>query len=334
MLPINLSANLPTYELARFPPPHLTSLMDNVSVWTIQEVAKATHRFWTVVGILPQEIEVQDRLYYHTTTRYQTAAENAWTGLMYGVTIFISLIAADFLITRPVTWLMLTACGKRNTTNVKKCSWLLLHSLFNAFIMIVSWTEAWVSFLYPTTHMIEPPRWYGVHPGALLGTIAIGAFHMHHVIFFNLTLDDVRHHLGTALVVTVGVCCPWNKSLSLANMAMCAIPGGLNYLNMWLRKMDIVSTSTQKFINRWLNIAMRYPLTLCSLYHFIINVSEQRAPDIDQVTFMFMCMCMFTQYINTLYYADQVVGNFWIYRQRSTVGEPHQHKVNEKKKSE
>ena len=181
--------------------------------------------------------------------------------------------------------------------------------------------------------MVEPPQWYGVHPGALLGTIAIGAFHMHHFVFFEFTFEDVVHHLGNAGgVVIIGMCCPWNKGLSLANMAMCAVPGGINYFNMWLRKIGggggdgrggrgrvvLMTPRRQKGITRGLNIVLRYPLMLCSLYHFIITMGEPHAPPVSTLTFMTMCFGLFAQCMNALYYADQVVGNYWVYLSTTT----------------
>ena len=262
---------------------------------------------------LPEWMVQADRVYHHHTNTSQTYEELFATLAIYYIAIFVWTTLVDLFISRPLTLLACKISGK-DTKNSKKIAWFMTHALFNMLVVVCSWDEALEVFISPMTKGFEPPRWWGSHPGALFGAIAIGAFHVHHFAFYTVSLEDVIHHLINAgLVVVIGALCPWGRFTALSNWAMCGIPGGLNYFALWAYKFGWMSRMAQKNFNRFLNICLRYPIqALVTYLLFIVVVDGSTVPEMHWLTAVTVAIGATLHTLNSLYYGDQVVGNYHV----------------------
>ena len=291
--------------------PHLT--YPTSPNWLLYQIVK--HSNWFCSLFLPEAVTSADRVYHHHTATPQQRGELWATLLIYYTSTFVWVTLLDLLICRPLTVAMIYLLG-RNRDMLKgyhKVSWFLLHAVFNAVIVAVSWQEAWAVLTEPQAKGFDPPRWWGIHPQSLYGAIAIGAFHLHHFAFYTTSTEDVVHHLVNAgAVVLIGALCPWGRFTALSNMAMCGIPGGLNYFALWMQKLGLMSRMRQKTLNRALNIIIRYPIQLLSHYLVALSVYAGRLPELSWPVTVLMTLGSFANSLNALYYGDAVVGNFHV----------------------
>lgn len=265
--------------------------------------------------LLPSWMAAADPVWHHDTSSRQSYEALGAALAIYALYVFVLVTVVDVVVVHPLTYVALR-CTKhpKSYRASRKTAWLLLHALFNTLVTVVSLQEAWAVFCSPVGEGYKPAKWWGTNPGSLFGAIAIGAFHMHHFVFFSVTLEDVVHHLINAgVVVVIGALCPWGKFTALSNFAMCGVPGGLNYYVLWLRGLNAVSRMAQKRFNRPMNIVLRYPIQLITVYGLAVAWFDGTVmPDMHPVTAVAMVLGITAHTLNALYYADQVVGNFWL----------------------
>jgi hypothetical protein len=265
-----------------------------------------------VARVVP-ELAYVDMVRFQDTTEGQGVLELVGTLTIYFVVGLLGCAVLDLVLTRNVTRALGACCGgpcwKPSAT--KKTSWYLLHALFNLCIVVLSWDEAVYCFLHPSDMW---DGWFGSRRASLMGAILIGAFHVHHLILFDFSKEDLVHHLINAgLVVLIGVFCPWGYSTALSNMAMCGLPGAVNYFALWLHKLGRCSRMRMKNITRWTNIVIRLPVQLLSVLGWVIAVSNGKCPvDIVSVYFPLMVVGVVAHTANAIYYADQAVGTYHV----------------------
>jgi hypothetical protein len=278
-------------------------------------LTRATHAMWS---LLPQSVLALDRVRFHHTRTPQTYQEMFVTLGLYTGSVVVLTTVVDLAVCRPLTrwWMRRQTRETPPKRAVKKTGWFLLHSIFNTMIIGVSYREAWEAFRDPARGGYSPSHWSGTHPASLFGAIAIGGFHTHHLIAYrdSLTSEDVIHHLTNAgAVVIIGALCPWGRFTALSNTAMCGFPGAVNYALLWAQ----ASKRKQKSVNRVMNIVVRYPVQLLSVYAVFLAHASGNAPRVDAPMAAMMVLGMTAHTINALYYADLVVGNYHVDRERA-----------------
>ena len=193
--------------------------------------------------------------------------------------------------------------GKRYI--IDKARYFFLHVFFNL----------WVTFIVinDSINLIKNPESgldFHYSYSGILSTSAISAFHYYHYLnFTNLTYDDYIHHIVSCLLVPlIGIILPCGRLPSLSNLGMCGIPGGIDYLLLFLVKYNIISKMTEKSLNRWLNLVIRWPLMYTMAYIFFINMNK-----LTNVYFkFFMGLGTLLHIFNALYYCEKVIGNYHI----------------------
>ena len=188
---------------------------------------------------------------------------------------------------------------------IEKAQYFSLHFLFNAWICYVTYGEALYCFLNPyKLFEIEYSQL------ALLTTSGIASFHMYHVLdkYNTLSIEDWVHHLGSSFIIPIiGYTNPFGRMISLSNFVMCGFPGGLDYLLLCLVKYNYIDKLTEKYINRWLNLLIRMPVQMLSLYLLFVNYYHDK---IQWNYFIFIATFLHT--VNSVYYCNKVVGNYHI----------------------
>lgn len=207
------------------------------------------------------------------------------------------------------------------STDPRKVSWFLLHALFNGVIAATCNSES-LEVLSNPVHGVFPKApdgkgWVGASPGGLMGAIMIAGFHFQHTIFYRdlLTTEDMIHHFVNATaVVVVGMYCPWGNLTSLSNSVMCAYPGGIIYLALYLQKLGFMTRFGYKKVGRAFNMLMRFPVQALVFYIGMMHILKDHGvrPDASLLTTFFMLLGGSAHTINAAYYCDQVVGSYYL----------------------
>ena len=90
---------------------------------------------------------------------------------------------------------------------------------------------------------------------------------------------------------------------------MCGIPGGIDYFLLFLVKYNIINKMTEKNLNRWLNLIIRWPIMFMTSYIFMINLHKL---NINLIQLNFMIFGMLLHLLNAIYYCEKVIGNYHV----------------------
>ena len=198
--------------------------------------------------------------------------------------------------------------------NIKpNARYFFLHFIFNSFITIITIKDGLLCLYNPLNNFDKPY----IHSG-ILSTGCISGFHIYHMLFFEIKdLEEWIHHIISCLFVPlIGLSIPYGCALSLANLTMCGIPGGIDYLLLFLVKYNIIDKFTEKRINRLLNLVLRYPFMFISCYIFYINYFRDTilftSIYLKILSFVGMSLHLF----NAGFYCDKVIGNYYYYKSK------------------
>ncbi len=214
------------------------------------------------------------------------------TGLKFG---FIGCLLIDQLFVRHVI--------------KEKARFFALHVIFNAWVTSIVYEDAFDSLANPTN--VLSPR-YSYSP--IVTTAGIAGFHTYHMLFYkNLTTEDFVHHIVSCLVVpAIGILCPYGKVVSVVNIGMCGVPGGIDYFLLTLVKYECIQKLTEKRINRWLNLVVRWPLMLLSVYLILVGFGHGKFKDLENSVQFMVILGGVLHSMNAVYYCDKVVGNYHV----------------------
>lgn len=195
---------------------------------------------------------------------------------------------------------------------VEKARYFALHVVFNSWLTCVVFEDAIDGLLHPS-EIYNPFYVYS----SVVTTAAISGFHIYHMIMFtNLSTEDIIHHVVSCLFVPIiGCLCPFGKIVALSNLGMCGIPGAIDYFLLTCVKHNIVDKTTEKYVNRWLNLMLRWPLMFLSSYLGIVGLIQGVLDTQPNYVKSAMLLGMFLHSFNAVYYCDKVVGNYHLTKQ-------------------
>ncbi len=191
----------------------------------------------------------------------------------------------------------------------EKARFFFLHVIFNAWVTSVVYKDAFDSLANPTDALT--PR-YAFSP--IVTTAGIAGFHTYHMLFYkNLTTEDLVHHIVSCLIVpAIGILCPYGKVVTIVNLGMCGVPGGIDYFLLTLVKYEVMDKLTEKRINRWLNLVLRWPLMLLSVYLIMVGFGQGKFSDLSGYVQFLIVLGGALHSLNAVYYCDKVVGNYHV----------------------
>ena len=189
---------------------------------------------------------------------------------------------------------------------IEKARYFFLHVFFNMLVTYIVFTDSYNLLFNPETGLNMNYSYYGI-----LSTSAISSFHLYHYLSFtNLSFDDYIHHFVSCLLVpSIGIIFPFGRLPSLCNIGMCGIPGGIDYFLLFLVKYNIINKMTEKNLNRWLNLIIRWPIMFMTSYIFLINLHKL---NIHFLSLYLMFIGMLLHLLNAIYYCEKVIGNYHI----------------------
>lgn len=130
--------------------------------------------------------------------------------------------------------------------------WKLLHAVTNIVIALLSLPDVVRVAYNPITSC------HG--QGSLMPNALIAALHIYHLVGFSTTGADWFHH-----ILFVGTLCPIamfrqiGPVKNLIAFFVCGLPGGLDYILLFLVKHDMIHRLTEKKWNARINVWMRSP---------------------------------------------------------------------------
>ena len=133
-------------------------------------------------------------------------------------------------------------------------SYFLIHFIFNMFMVYKTYERTFLCFTQPLKSMIG---YHSIDP-----MIWLSSFHLSHIIldYKYLKIIDWIHHFFSVFIICLLNIYYFVGSLSdLAIFFGSGLPGGINYLCLYLVKIKIMSKETEKFINCYLNMLCRLP---------------------------------------------------------------------------
>lgn len=134
----------------------------------------------------------------------------------------------------------------------KKARWFLLHSICNICIISVCYDEVITVFTNPLYSYIIKTNFYGYY-------IAI-ALHVYHALIYNITYQDLFHHI---IFVLIGGSYtlyfqPYIAS-SCGLVSLCGIPGAIDYFLLSCVRLGYIDKGFEKKVNAFLNCWFRMP---------------------------------------------------------------------------
>jgi len=128
----------------------------------------------------------------------------------------------------------------------------------------------------------------------------------------DLTFEDWMHHIISSIFVAgLGIYMPLGKLPSLANLVMCGIPGAIDYFLLVLVKLKKISSINEKYVNRYLNLILRWPIMFLTSYIFILNIYRNTIY-ISYFNLFWSLIALILHSLNAIYYCDKVIGNYYL----------------------
>ena len=147
-------------------------------------------------------------------------------------------------------------------------------------------------------------------------TIITYSLHSYHIInYYNkLLFDDWLHH-----ILMCGIALPIGNFISSGTMLnhslffLTGMPGGINYLLLFLNRNGYVARITQKKINYYLNLWIRAPG--CISHSALSVVMAYRYKKIFYEWILILFTAILT-YWNGMYFMDQVIRDYEVNRRK------------------
>ena len=138
----------------------------------------------------------------------------------------------------------------------------------------------------------------------------IYALHFYHILwYFNkLRFDDWLHHIIMILIVlpiSYFTECP--NLIGHSFFFLIGLPGGIDYVLLFLVRNNIINKITEKKINRELNLWIRCPGCIASSVLIYININQNIY---NTATIICSYIIMIAIYWNGIYFMNQTVSNY------------------------
>lgn len=141
------------------------------------------------------------------------------------------------------------------------------------------------------------------------------SLHIYHIIHYRKSIDfqDYIHHIPTISILCYSLFISDYNGPVIAHILfyLCGLPGGIDYLLLFLVRNGIINRLTEKKVNTYLNLLIRYPGSVIS--SFITIVYSQY----NQIS-LFGCIItsLFT-FVNGAYYTNRVMESYF-YEKKNT----------------
>tara|TARA_Y100000813_G_C24151536_1_gene347411 strand:- start:115 stop:657 length:543 start_codon:yes stop_codon:yes gene_type:complete len=147
-----------------------------------------------------------------------------------------------------------------------------------------------------------------------LPTVITYSLHSYHIInYYNkLVFDDWLHHiLMCGIALPIGNFINSGTMLNHSLFFLTGVPGGINYLCLFLNRNGYILRITQKKINYYLNLWIRAPG--CISHTAITIILAYKGKKIKYEFALILCTAILT-FWNGMYFMDKVIRNYEVNR--------------------
>lgn len=189
----------------------------------------------------------------------------------------------------------LTMCVIGKILNRVPGKYVIIHSLANICVAVLSYEDAMQVLLKPSEAMEHRAR---VEPLAI-----VVAIHAYHVCFFRITDADVLHHVVMVIgTVPANAFYDCGLLVNLCSFSICGAPGAICYFAIALRKNSIITRTCEKRVNAAVNTWFRTPLITITAYVIFMITQDSHMN--------YQMLVAFLVFWNGQYYGRQVVENY------------------------
>jgi hypothetical protein len=135
----------------------------------------------------------------------------------------------------------------------QKHKWVLIHSIFNGFIVLFTISDTWKYFTDPT-HIYHSENVYAI--------IYVLLLHIYHIACYRCNQLDYIHHCVMCSLLGIPLYVQDLEMFAYANLILfftCGLPGAIDYYNMYRVYNGHISVLHEKKINVRLNMWIRSP---------------------------------------------------------------------------
>jgi len=204
-------------------------------------------------------------------------------------TIPITLIL--YLLDRSVRWIL-------HMDPHDSAKYFLIHGMANLYITYLAFPDMITTLLDPREAILSPLD-------CIYTLSIIEAIHLYHIIVYlpKLTLIDWIHHMATFYMVTMAKMNHNGILYNFGNVFLCGLPGGIDYLLLFLVKMECIDKMTEKYINTILNSWIRNPGIL---FYTCIQLTHMKILNGNYVIFHCAALCFW----NAIFFNNRVLINY------------------------
>ena len=177
-----------------------------------------------------------------------------------------------------------------------------LHALHNAMIVYLTAGDVWTSLTDFKSVATTP-----VNFDALQLCFAL---HLYHIALYHskFRMDDWLHHgLMIGVALPMGGLLPSGSLLGYSLFFTTGLPGGIDYVLLFLQRNGFISKITQKRVNTQLNVWVRSPGCISMSALTLAHISVQKDPSLVYVLGSYIEALL--NYWNGQYFMEQVVYN-------------------------
>ena len=141
---------------------------------------------------------------------------------------------------------------------------------------------------------------------------AVAALHFYHMVLYRtkLRFDDWLHHILMILVaLPIGVFTKSSTLLGYSLFFSTGLPGGIDYLLLFLNRNGLMQKSLEKRVNRWLNVWIRSPGCISHATLNVLYACMYAASATESWTFYLTLVPAALMFWNGQYFMQQVVAD-------------------------
>ena len=132
-------------------------------------------------------------------------------------------------------------------------------------------------------------------------------FHTYHILSYDsIPRDEKVHHLVNVYVTLPVLWFNYNKICNYAHFFMMGLPGGITYLLLFLKDLNVINTLTEKLISKHLNLWIRCPGTITIVFIIYIQILYNPYSFVG-MGYVAAIISMIGTYWNGIYFTQTIV---------------------------
>lgn len=190
--------------------------------------------------------------------------------------------------------------------NTVQGKYYLIHFLNNMYLVYLTFNDVLYTYFNFENFINYPPNYESA-------TLTF-ALHFYHIICYypKLRFDDWLHHILMIFVaLPLAISTNGGSLLGHSLFYLTGLPGGIDYLLLFLVRNGFIKSITEKTINNYINLWLRAPGCIS---HSILTFVGYNMYKYTVLTSWYDCFCCLTTagiiYWNGIYFMNQVVVNY------------------------